>query len=121
MGSTRVRSLHGSRPSTSLVGRWPSPYQWRSMPEIMAEIPELREVGRGGLQQVLKGLIDDARRRVVARLGSEKEQAVRRPVAQAWQTGMSGATGRCVRIEPVPSRTIASQRLFGSFLQRAKA
>ena len=54
------------------------PYQWRSMPEDMAEIPELRAVGRGGLQQTLKGLIDDARNRVVARIGSEKEQAVAR-------------------------------------------
>jgi hypothetical protein len=52
------------------------PYQWRSMPEVMAEIPDLRGVGRGGLQQALKGLIDDARNRVVARMGSEKEQAV---------------------------------------------
>ena len=36
------------------------PYQWRSMPAAMAEIPELRGVGRGGLQQTLKSLIDDA-------------------------------------------------------------
>jgi hypothetical protein len=54
------------------------PYQWRSMPEVLAEIPELRGVRRGGLQQTLKDLIDDARHRVVARMGSEKEQAVAR-------------------------------------------
>jgi hypothetical protein len=52
------------------------PYEWRSMPEVMAEIPELRGVSRGGLQQSLKSLIDDARNRVVAKMGSEKEQAV---------------------------------------------
>ena len=52
------------------------PYQWRSMPEVMEEIPELRGVARGGLQQTLKALIDDARNRVVAKMGSEKEQAV---------------------------------------------
>jgi hypothetical protein len=52
------------------------PYQWRSMPEVMDEIPELRGRGRGGLQQALKNLIGDARMRVVARMGSDKEQAV---------------------------------------------
>jgi hypothetical protein len=52
------------------------PYQWRSMPEVMAEIPELRGVGRGGLQQTLKALIDDARMRVVAKMGSDREQGV---------------------------------------------
>jgi hypothetical protein len=52
------------------------PYQWRSMPEVMAEIPELRGVARGGLQQTLKNLIDDARNRVVAKMGSDREQAV---------------------------------------------
>ncbi len=52
------------------------PYQWRSMPEVMAEIPELRGIGRGGLQQTLKALIDDARNRVVAKIGSDREQGV---------------------------------------------
>jgi hypothetical protein len=52
------------------------PYQWRSMPEVMAEIPELRGIGRGGSQQALKTLIDDARMRVVAKMGSDREQAV---------------------------------------------
>jgi hypothetical protein len=52
------------------------PYQWRSMPEVMAEIPGLRGVPRGGLQQALKNIIDDARMRVIKRLGTEKEQAV---------------------------------------------
>jgi hypothetical protein len=42
----------------------------------MAEIPELRGIRRGGLQQTLKALIDDARNRVVAKMGSEQEQAV---------------------------------------------
>ena len=46
------------------------------MPEVMAEIPGLRGVPRGGLQQALKNLIDDARMRAVKRLGTEKEQAV---------------------------------------------
>ncbi len=52
------------------------PYQWRSMPEVMEEIPELRGIGRGGLQQALKSLIDDARNRVLAKMGSEREHAV---------------------------------------------
>jgi hypothetical protein len=52
------------------------PYHWRSMPEVMAEIPELRGVKRGGLQQALKNLIDEARNRVVTRMGSEREQGV---------------------------------------------
>jgi hypothetical protein len=52
------------------------PYQWRSMPEVMGEIPELRGIARGGLQQTLKGLIDDARNRAVARMGTHKEQGV---------------------------------------------
>jgi len=46
------------------------------MPEVMAEIPGLRGVPRGGLQQALKNIIDDARMRAVRSLGSEKEQAV---------------------------------------------
>jgi hypothetical protein len=69
------------------------PYQWRSMPEVMAEIPGLRGVPRGGLQQVLKNLIDDARMRVVKKMGTEKEQAVayglqRRSHRSLGQTGM---------------------------------
>jgi hypothetical protein len=52
------------------------PYQWRSMPEVMEEIPELRGIRRGGPQQTLKALIDDARWRVVAKMGSDREQAV---------------------------------------------
>jgi hypothetical protein len=51
------------------------PYQWRSMPEVMAEIG-LQGVPRGGLQQVLKNLIDGARMRVVKKMGTEREQAV---------------------------------------------
>jgi hypothetical protein len=46
------------------------------MPEVMEEIPELPEVARGGLQQALKNLIDDARMWVVKRLGAGKKQAV---------------------------------------------
>jgi len=52
------------------------PFQWRSMPEVMGEIPELEGIPRGGLQQVLTNLIDDARMRVVKRIGTDKEQAV---------------------------------------------
>ncbi len=66
------------------------PYQWRSMPEVMGEIPELRDVGRGGLQQVLTSLIADARNRVVARIGNEKEQAV----AHSLQTRGRRTMGR---------------------------
>jgi hypothetical protein len=52
------------------------PYQFRPMAEVIAEIPELRGIRKGGLQQTLKALIDDARMRTVKRLGTEKEQAV---------------------------------------------
>jgi hypothetical protein len=52
------------------------PYQRRSMPEVLEEIPELRGIPRGGLQQTLQALVDDARMRVVAKMGSAKEQAV---------------------------------------------
>ncbi len=70
----RVRNL---RWAIAIAARQMSiSYHWRSMPEVMSEIPELRGVGRGGLQQALRNLIDDARDRVVARMGSEKEQAV---------------------------------------------
>jgi hypothetical protein len=54
------------------------------MPEVMGEIPELRGVRRGGLQQTLKRLIDDARLRAVKRLGTEKEQA-------AMASGLGGS------------------------------
>jgi len=52
------------------------PYHWRSMPEVMGEIPGLQGIGRGGLQQALKTLIDDARNRAVAKIGSDREQGV---------------------------------------------
>jgi hypothetical protein len=52
------------------------PYQRLSMAEALQEIPELRGIPRGGLQQTLQALIDDARMRVVARMGSAKEQGV---------------------------------------------
>jgi hypothetical protein len=102
------------------------PYERRSMPEVMAEIPELRDVGRGGLQQTLKNLIDDARNRVVAKLGSEKEQAV----AHSLQT-RHRRTGAVTRAEGVrPSRSLA-ERLsfptsatlsgFGEYLAASKA
>jgi hypothetical protein len=52
------------------------PYQWRSMPEVMTGVPGLQGIRRGGLQQVLKNLIDDARMRVVKKMGTEREQAV---------------------------------------------
>lgn len=42
----------------------------------MEGILELLEVARGGLQQALKNLSDDARMRVVKRLGTGKDQAV---------------------------------------------
>lgn len=51
------------------------PYEWRSMREVMDEIPELRGV-RGGLQQTLINIINDARNRVLARMGSESEKAM---------------------------------------------
>jgi hypothetical protein len=71
---SRIRNL---RNAIAIVDRQMAyPYQWRSMPEVMAEIPGLQGVPRGGLQQALKNLIDDARMRVVRKLGSEKEQAI---------------------------------------------
>jgi hypothetical protein len=75
-GQDRVRNL---RWAIAIADRQMAvPYERRSLPEVMAEIPALRGVGRGGLQQTLKNLIDDARHRVVARMGSAKEQAMAR-------------------------------------------
>jgi len=52
------------------------PYEPHSMSDVMRQIPELRGVGRGGLQQALKTLINDARNRAVDKMGSKKEQGV---------------------------------------------
>jgi hypothetical protein len=70
------------------------PYQRRSMPEVMEEIPELRGVARGGLQQTLKALIDDARWRVVKRLGTEKEQALAYSLQRRSQRSLGHTEGR---------------------------
>jgi hypothetical protein len=70
------------------------PYQWRSMPEVMAEIPELRGIRRGGLQQTLKALLDDARNRVVKRLGTEKEQAVAYGLQRRGHRSLGQTEGR---------------------------
>jgi hypothetical protein len=73
-GQARVRNI---RWSIAVAEKMLAiPYQWRSMPEVLREIPELRGIPRGGLQQTLKALIDDARMRVVAKMGSAKEQGV---------------------------------------------
>jgi hypothetical protein len=69
------------------------PYQWRSMPKVMEEIPELRGVGRGGLQQTLKALIDDARHRVVAKMGSDREQGVAYWLQRRGGSGVEADTG----------------------------
>jgi hypothetical protein len=70
------------------------PYQWRSMPEVMEEIPELRGVARGGLQQALKNLIDDARMRVVKKIGTEKEQAVAYGLQRRGHRSLGQTEGR---------------------------
>jgi hypothetical protein len=71
---SRVRNL---RWAIALVDKQMEyPFQWRSMAEVMAEIPGLQGRPRGGLQQELKNLLDDARTRVVAKMGSDWEQAV---------------------------------------------
>src|SRR5262249_10752490 len=79
------------------------PYQWRSMPEVMDEIPELRGV-RGGLQQTLTNLIDDARNRAVAKMGTEREKAVARSLQR----------GRRRRMPPVQVEGMS----FGDWIQR---
>jgi hypothetical protein len=70
----RVRNLRWAMAVADAQMKYP--YEWRSMQEVMAEILGLQGVPRGGLQQVLKNLIDAARLRAVRRLGSEKEQAI---------------------------------------------
>jgi hypothetical protein len=72
------------------------PYQRRSLPEVMAEIPELRGVARGGLQQTLKNLIDDARMRVVAKMGSAREQAVAHWLQKRRRRSLRQTEGRCL-------------------------
>ncbi len=85
------------------------PYQWRSMPEVMAEIPELRGVGRGGLQQTLKTLIDDARNRVVAKIGNDREQGVAH-----W---LQGRRGRRLQPTQVEGRFLPFACPFGQVLR----
>jgi hypothetical protein len=70
------------------------PYQWRSMPEVMAEVPGLQGIRRGGLQQALKALIADARVRVIRRLGTEKEQAVAYGLQRRGHRSLGKTEGR---------------------------
>jgi hypothetical protein len=70
------------------------PYQWRSMPEVMAEIPGLQEIRRGGLQQALNNLIDVARMRVVRRLGTEREQATAYGLQRRGHRSLGQTEGR---------------------------
>jgi hypothetical protein len=51
-----------------------TPWEWRSMPEVAAEIPELRGRLRGGLADQLKGIIDKARQKA---LGEDRQRALR--------------------------------------------
>ena len=64
------------------------------MSEVMEGIPELPEVARGGLQQALKNLIDDARMRVVKRLGTEKEQAMAYGLQRRGHRSLGQTEGR---------------------------
>jgi hypothetical protein len=57
------------------------------MPAAMDEIPELRGV-RGGLQQTLTNLIDAARNRVLAKMGTEREKAVARSLQRGRRRRM---------------------------------
>jgi hypothetical protein len=94
-----------------------TPYEWRSMPEVMAEIPELRGVGRGGLQQTLKALIDGARDRVVARMGSEREQAVaRRLQTRGHRAGGQERAEEAFLPCPLPSRRLAEPLSFREYV-----
>ena len=70
------------------------PYQWRSMPEVMAEVPGLQGLRRGGLQQAIKAHIDDARMRVIKRLGTEKEQAVAYGLQRRGHRSLGRTEGR---------------------------
>jgi hypothetical protein len=70
------------------------PYQWRSMPEVMAEVPGLQGLRRGGLQQAIKAHIDDARMRVIKRLGTEKEQAVAYGLQRRGHRSLGQTEGR---------------------------
>jgi hypothetical protein len=70
------------------------PYQFRSMAEVMEEIPELRGVARGGLQQTLKNLIDAARNRAVAKIGSAREQALAYSLQRRSQRSLRQTEGR---------------------------
>ncbi len=50
------------------------PWTWRSLPEVAAEIPELRGRLRGGLADLVKRLIDQARRKA---LGEDERGRIR--------------------------------------------
>jgi hypothetical protein len=73
-GQARIRNLRWALAIAEML--LAIPYQRLSMADVMQEIPELGGIPRGGLQQTLQALIDDARMRVVARMGSAKEQGV---------------------------------------------
>jgi hypothetical protein len=61
----------------------------------MAEIG-LQGVPRGGLQQVLKNIIDDARMRVVKKMGTEREQAVAYGLQRRSHRSLGQTEGRIV-------------------------
>jgi len=82
------------------------PYERRSMPEVMDEIPELRGV-RGGLQQTLTNLLDAARNRVLAKMGTEREKAVARSLQR----------GRRRRMPPLQAEGMVWPS-FGDWIQR---
>jgi hypothetical protein len=99
---SRVRNL---RWAIAIVDKQMAyPFQWRSMPEVMAEIPGLQGIPRGGLQQELKNLIDRARMQAVKRLGTEKEQAVAYGLQRRRQRSLGQTEGKILPSLPGDSR-----------------
>jgi hypothetical protein len=52
------------------------PWEWRSMPEVAADIPGLQAGLRGGLADLLKRRIDQARRRALGEATDNKSDQV---------------------------------------------
>jgi hypothetical protein len=75
-GVRRVASATFAGPSPLPTSRWPFPTNGGRCPKSWKRFRSYEAFPRGGLQQALKALIDAARMRVVAKLGTAKEQGV---------------------------------------------
>jgi hypothetical protein len=94
-GKDATRSAPRHAISRSAIhARSPSRLDHKGGGRVMAEVPGLQGLRRGGLQQALKALIDDARMRVLRRLGTEKKQAVAYGLQRRGHRSLGQTEGR---------------------------